>query len=253
MAFRLAFHYHPRSSPVHRLDARTKLFLLFLITSNLISFHPAVFTAASIALAGIIFWARLPWKLPGSTLLAWSPLIVLVFLVQSFSFETALHFHKLSDLFPSTALLEAGVTCWRIVLMILYAVVFTAVTRPGDLQQALFWLFRPFSFLPARRIAVMVRLTFHFFVLLLDDANAIALAHKARGGRSIRNPFRLLKTLAMPLVRKGFLRTETTALALAARGYRDDVPMDIPPWPRGQIGWIVVTALAFHGLRHTSF
>jgi len=40
----------------------------------------------------------------------------------------------------------AALTCWRLGLMLCYGVLFTLVTKPRDLQNALIWFLKPFPF-----------------------------------------------------------------------------------------------------------
>jgi energy-coupling factor transporter transmembrane protein EcfT len=77
----------------------------------------------------------------------------------------------------------------------------------------------------------MVSLTIRFFSIILDAAEEIRLAHKARLGDQNKNPFRRAKFLALPLLRRSFSRAEDVTLALAARGFRDDLPLQLPKLP----------------------
>jgi energy-coupling factor transporter transmembrane protein EcfT len=49
------------------------------------------------------------------------------------------------------------------------------------------------------------------------------LANRARLGDRCKNPFRRAKSLALPILHRSFSRAEDVTLALAARGYREDV------------------------------
>ncbi|SHG01271.1 biotin transport system permease protein [Desulfacinum infernum DSM 9756] len=258
MARRLALHYVPRPSPVHRLDARTKLFAVLAVTCALLRPAGPVFAVATLGLSGVVMAARLPWNLLGRTVRGWLPFLVGIFVVQAFSpagmgpadlspapstasaVQEGLAF--LGSFFPPDAVVRALLTVWRLLLMVLWAVVFTAVTRPRDLQDAVLWLLRPLPFLPARRIAVMAALSLRFFALLLDDLEEIRLARKARLGDRRRNPFHGLRTTVPALFRKALARTESTALALAARGYREDLPARVPPWPLNQATGVCLLA-----------
>ena len=77
----------------------------------------------------------------------------------------------------------------------------------------------------------MVSLTIRFFSIILDEAEEVRLAHKSRLGDKNKNPFRRAKFLALPLLRRSFSRAEEVTLALAARGYRDDLPLRLPKLP----------------------
>ena len=77
----------------------------------------------------------------------------------------------------------------------------------------------------------MVSLTIRFFSIILDEAEEVRLAHNARMGDREKNPFRRAKSLGLPLLRRSFSRAEEVTLALAARGYRDDLPLHLSKLP----------------------
>lgn len=262
VARRLALHYVPRLSPVHRLDARTKLFAVLVLSCALLRANSLTLSTLSLALAATTAAARLPWSLLGRTFRGWLPWLALIFLVQAFSlpdvplktatdevfksFAPVRIWPAVCAFFPPQEVFRALSTAWRLGLMVLWAVVFTAVTPPRGVQHAVLWLLRPLPFCPARRIAVMVALTFRFFTQLLDDLERIRLAEQARLGDRTFRPFRRLRTTVSALFRKAIIQSETTALALAARDYREDVPVDIPPWPvhHGLVLGLVAIGLA---------
>lgn len=236
VAVRLALHYIPRSSAVHRWDARTKLFGIAAVTGALLCGKPVVFGVVTGGFTVLLAAARLPWHLPLRTIRAWAPFLILLFLVQATSWESLQKLPKsLLEVFPPPSVTAAAVSLWRITLMILWAVFFTATTKTSEVQRAVLWVLRPFPFVPARRIAVMAGLSMRLFATLLDDLEEIRTACRARLADRSKNPYRRMKTVILPLFRKALDRAESTALALAARGYRDDVPVEVPPWPRAEM------------------
>ena len=108
-------------------------------------------------------------------------------------------------------------------LMIGYAVLFTAVTRPRDLCEALVWILKPIPFLPERRIGLMVSLTLRFFSRIMDQVDEVRAAHLARLGDRNHNPFRKAKFMALPILRRSILDVEEVTFALVARGYQENL------------------------------
>lgn len=236
MAVRLALHYIPRCSALHRCDARTKLFGILALTGALFRSEPITFCAATGGLAALYGAAHLPWRLPLRTIRAWAPFLLILFVVQAVSWEALPRPpQSLSEVFPTESVAAAAMSLWRITLMILGAVLFTATTKTAEVQRAVLWVLKPVPFVPARRIAVMTGLSMHLFATLLDDLDEIRTACLARLGDRSKNPYRRMKSVILPLFRKALGRAESMALALAARGYRDDVPVDVPPWPRAEM------------------
>ena len=81
----------------------------------------------------------------------------------------------------------------------------------------------------------MVSLTLHFFAILLDEVEEVRLALRARLGDRVRNPLRRATFTALPVVRRGFLRVDDVTLAIAARGFRDDIPYQSRKLPLSQL------------------
>jgi energy-coupling factor transporter transmembrane protein EcfT len=179
-------------------------------------------------LLGLLILSRLPLIQFIRDLRTWTIFLLFLFLLQIFF--TPGHPLLLFPWLPVSkeAVILGGLTSWRLGLMISYAVLFTAVTRPRELRDAIIWFLNPLPFLPGRRIGLMVSLTLRFFSIILDQVEEVRLAHKARLGDRNKNPFRRAKFLALPILRRSFSQAEDVAFALAARGYRDDIPLRLP-------------------------
>jgi len=228
---RIVLHYFPGNSLLHRWDGRCKFFGLLMITPTLIQTRISWFIFDSILLAGLFFLSRLPLKNILRDLSSWMILLFVLFLFQVVLTP--------GDRFPSLSwlpvskegLLLGGLTCWRLGLILGYAVLFTAVTRPRDLRDALIWILKPVPFLPERRIGLMVSLTLRFFSRTLDQVEEVRLAHQARLGDQNKNPIRKAKFLALPILRRSILEAEEVTFALAARGYREDLLIHLSKIP----------------------
>jgi len=228
---RIALHYFPGNSPLHRWDARCKFFGLLMITATLLQSKITWLTFDSILFIGLLILSRLPLKQFFRDFWVWVIFLFALFLFQAF-FTPGPRLFFFSRLPVSQDGVRLGsFTCWRLALILGYAVLFTAITRPREVQDTLIWLLKPFPFLHGRRIGLMVSLTIRFFSIILDEAEEVRLAHKARLGDLKKNPVRKAKFLALPLLRRSFSRAEDVTLALAARGFRDDLPLQLPKLP----------------------
>jgi biotin transport system permease protein len=231
MAQRIALHYFPGNSPLHRWDARCKFFGLLTITATLLQSKIPWLIVDSGILFGVLILSQLPLRQFLRDVRTWAIFLLILFLFQAF-FAPGPRLSAFPWLPVSIDGLRLGsLTCWRIGLILGYAILFTAVTRPRELRDTLIWLLKPIPFLPERRIGLMVSLTLRFFSLILDQAEEVRLAHKARLGDENKNPFRKAKFLALPLLRRSFSRAEDVTIALATRGFRDDLPLHLPKMP----------------------
>jgi biotin transport system permease protein len=229
---RIVFHYFPGDSILHRWDARCKFFGLLLITATLTQISILWFLLYSIILFALFFLSRLPFRLFFNDLKFWAIFLLALFLFQIFLTP--------GDRFPlflwlpvsKEGLLGGGMISWRMGLMIGYAILFTAVTRPRDLCEALVWILKPIPFLPERRIGLMVSLTLRFFSRVLDQVEEVKDAQQARLGDRNHNPLRKAKFMALPILRRSILDVEEVTFALVIRGYQDHMPSRlsrIPP------------------------
>ena len=134
--------------------------------------------------------------------------------------------------------------CWRLGLILCYSVLFTFVTRPREVQDAVVWYLKPFPFLPARRIALMISLTIRFLPLILDRAEEVRAAERSRLGDLRKNPLLRARYFLLPVFRRSLLRANEMAVSLAARGYREDLPSDLPPLGGNHAAVLVVLAVA---------
>jgi energy-coupling factor transporter transmembrane protein EcfT len=182
-------------------------------------------------LIGLFILSRFPLKQFLREFRFWAIFLFILFLFQIlFSQGDRLSFFPWLPV-SKEGLALGGITVWRLGLILCYATLFTAVTRPKELQGAITWFIKPVPFLSERGIGLMVSLTIRFFSIILDEAEEVRLAHKARMGDREKNPFRKAKSLGLPLLRRSFYRAEDVTLALAARGYRDDLPIHLSKIP----------------------
>jgi len=187
---RIALHYFPGNSLLHRWDTRCKFFGFLMITATLVQSKITWLTFDSILLIGLLILSRLPLGQFFRDFKTWAIFLFALFLFQAF-FTPGLRV----SLFPWLPVSQDGIrlgsfTCWRLGLILGYAVLFTAVTRPRELQDTLVWLLKPVPFISERRIGLMVSLTLRFFSIILDEAEEVRLAHKARLGDQSKNAFR---------------------------------------------------------------
>jgi len=206
-----------------------------MITATLLQPKVTWLAFDSILFIGLLILSRLPLKQFFRDSWIWVIFLFALFLFQAF-FTPGPRLSFFSRLPVSQDGVRLGsLTCWRLALILGYAVLFTAITRPREVQDALIWFLKPVPFLHGRQIGLMVSLTIRFFSIILDQAEEVRLAHRARLGDLKKNPVRKAKFLALPLLRRSLSRAEDVTLALAARGFRDDLPLQLPKLPSSHL------------------
>lgn len=213
MARLVAFHYQPRRSAAHRLDARFKLpvfLVLVAVTLHSGAFGLVVLTLFSLSTFTI---SRLPIQRFARDFRLFAVLLLVMFLVRSFG--------QVVGTASRESMGSAGVLVWRLAILVIYGSLLAATTRASHLQAAVAWYLRPLRFIPGGRIATMVGLTISLIPLVFDTYREISDAQTARCANAIRNPIRRLRRLSVPLLLKTFGRADEIGAAMEARCYTD--------------------------------
>lgn len=228
MADRLAFHYLHGESLLHRWDARCKLAALLFLTFGLLHARTPFLAIFTVLVLSAFRTARAPIRALLSDMKGWSVFLTMIFFLQAFSLSN--QETRLIAWLPVSreGLKAASLACWRLGLILCSGMLFTLVTRPQQMQEALLWFMKPLPFLPARRIALMFSLVMRFLPLLLDEAESVRTASRSRLGNLRKNPLVRIKYLILPVFRRSLLRADDFAIALASRGYTEDIPVCLP-------------------------
>ena len=114
----------------------------------------------------------------------------------------------------------------RLILLVISSQLLTLTTSPISLTDGLESLMRPMSKIgfPAHEIAMMMSIALRFIPTLMDEADKIMKAQKARGANfetgNILQRAKAMIPLLVPLFVGAFRRAEELALAMDARCYR---------------------------------
>ena len=220
--------YFPGNSLIHRLDPRTKL----LVTIALIAI---VFVAQGFS--GFLLLAGFVVACAASTGIHLKFLVrglkPLMFIIL-FTFILNLFFQTGGTVLisiwiiriTSNGLRMAGFMAARLILLVLSSQLLTLTTSPIALTDGLESLMNPLKKLhfPAHEIAMMMSIALRFIPTLMDEADKIMKAQKARGANfetgSVVARAKAMVPLLVPLFVGAFRRAEELALAMDARCYR---------------------------------
>ena len=220
--------YFPGESFVHRLDPRTKLLAtIALIAVVFVSNGFAGFAAiaAFVLLTALSTGVHLKFLFKG---------LKPIFFIIVFTFVLNLFFQSTGDVLVQFWVLKittdglrmASFMATRLILLVISSQLLTLTTSPISLTDGLESLMRPLSKIgfPAHEIAMMMSIALRFIPTLMDEADKIMKAQKARGanfetGNLIRRA-RAMIPLLVPLFVGAFRRAEELALAMDARCYR---------------------------------
>lgn len=118
-----------------------------------------------------------------------------------------------------------GYILLRLMLLISLAMILTSSTRPMDMTYAFEWYMYPLKVIhfPVHEIAMTLSIALRFIPTLLDETNRIMKAQESRGADfkhgSIFKRFGAIISLIIPLFVSAIERSEQLANAMEARGY----------------------------------
>lgn len=222
MAALTSFGFRPGTSLLHRLDVRFKLLFLILISFMSLSGDFLRLGLLSCLLTVLIVNSRLPLK---SGLRGMRFFFILLLLVMGARMvitpgDPIIEIKFFSITRQGT--LSGVLICWRLTIIVLLGFAFVFSTRSFEIKAAVAWLFKPFAFIPGKRIATMMGLTTRFIPVILNQANETAEAQRARCVENRKNPVYRLIRLGIPLIRRTFQRADQLAVAMEARCFTED-------------------------------
>ena len=221
--------YYPSESAMHRMDPRIKVVLAVLyiicatfLAKNVISF--ALLLASSVLL---VILSRIPLK---TVFRSVTPVIFVMLFASLFqifgkSGEVPLVEWWIIRIYPE-GLYGAGFMIIRIFTLIVGTSIFlTYTTTPIELTDAIEDLLLPLRKLkvPVHDFAMMMTLALRFIPTLVDEADKIMTAQKARGADfstgSLMQRAKALIPIIIPLFISSFRRAEELATAMECRCY----------------------------------
>jgi len=243
------FSYVPGISPLHKLDPRTKIVVVMLL--GILVFR--IENIAGIVALFMLFFAlallsRLPMRILFRAVRPMVLFITFIFFTQLF-FSGGSPFASFWILKPSMEGMENGLSfAARFILLLLFAALLTASTDPSSITCGVEKMLRP---LPLRwlgissfELATMMNISIAFLPLLFERVERTKAAQAARGMDFMRNPFRSVPALAIPLLRGVIRDAEELALAMESRGYQGKHRTSIHELSMQRRDWIALFIIA---------
>jgi len=211
-----AIGFKPGSSPLHRLDPRTKQLVLMALSVTTLWGNITFLTVTSMLMILLFHSAHLHVGRLILEIRYFLFFLFFVFVVRAVSFS--------DQLLPVVTTDEAAAAltvCWRLLLVVFMGVLLISTTRTADIRAALIWGMKPLPFVNERIAATMAGLVVRFLPLILFQANEIGDAMRARGIERRKNPLIRLIRFTITLFRRVFLRADELVDTMQARCYSE--------------------------------
>lgn len=237
--------YVPMNTPVHRMDARVKLFLMiaFMIAifvpygskdSPVFPYSMSLIVEGGILILLVIgmMISRISFRsLMKSMSFLW--IMTLLIIILNFFFwkapswaENAYYLFNIGNKkITAATLLFIGYILIRIFLMVILSLMFAATTKPMDITFAIEWYLTPLRLckVPTAAFSMTMSLALRFIPVLASEAQTIFKAQAARGldynNGKFKERTKALISLLIPLITVSLHHSSDLAYALEARGY----------------------------------
>ena len=211
-----AIGFSPGTSLFHRLDPRTKQFLLMGFSMMSLGGGLVFLVSFTVVMTFFLYLAGLR---PGRLLAEIRYFLFFLFFV--FGVRTVSFVDGWVPSISSNLVAESLLVCWRLLLVVGMGLLLMATTRTADIRAALVWFLKPVPLVNEKMAATMVGLVVRFLPVILLQAAEISDAQRARGIERRKNPMVRLMRFTLPLFRRVFLSADELAVAMQARCYSE--------------------------------
>ncbi len=220
--------YFDANSLIHRADPRIKIVLLILSIAFIFiseSFWGLGLSALFVLAAMIL--SKIPVKMYFKNLKAVLPILLFTAIINAFYGEGKVLFKVWKLELTVGGLERAGFMALRIVLLIIISSILTYTTTPNDLTDAIEKLLSPLRFIGLKKavhtLAMMMTIALRFIPTLVEEAQKIMNAQKARGADlesgNLKEKIKALIPILIPLLFSAVRRAAELADAMECRCY----------------------------------
>ena len=224
--------YVPSNTPIHKMDPRIKLVAMIVFMVAIFLDFGSIFT--NYIYYGIFFFIFLAIMLVGKvsfksifkSLKAIWIMMLFLFLINVLMTRSGTPAFDINGfVIYYEGIYRTIYIIVRLLLMIMLTTVLTSTTKPLELTFALEWLLYPLNYIkiPVHVIAMTLSLALRFIPTLMEEAQKIMRAQASRGvdfkEGKLKEKFRAIISLIIPLFVSCFIRSGELADAMEARGY----------------------------------
>ncbi len=221
--------YFDTKSVLHKADPRVKILLMIiLIVFIFIAENLLALGVASAFVLGVLLLSKVPFKMYLKNIKAILPVLIFTAIINLFYGDTGrvlLEFWGLS--LTTGGILRSVFMALRIALLIFISSVLTYTTTPNDLTDAIEGLLSPLKLIGLKNavhvLAMMMTIALRFIPTLIEEAEKIMNAQKARGADlesgGLVERVKALIPILIPLLLSSVRRAYELAEAMECRCY----------------------------------
>ncbi len=222
--------YIPINSPIHKLDPRGKIAVLFvMIVAIFVANSWHAYLALGIVILFVIILAHIRLSMILKALKPTVVMMIMLLIINCLTVKTGTIVINIFGLdIYSDALLNTLFIALRLLLMIMITTTLTATTKPLDLTLGIESLLSPLKIFhfPYHEVAMMISIALRFIPTIIEETMRIMNSQKSRGvdfeEGKLNEKITAILSLIIPLFTVAFQRAYELADAMEARGYIPD-------------------------------
>ena len=225
--------YIPGNSFIHKLDPRSKIFIMILLMVTIFwnvgnFFRYPVYAILSIFILILLKVAGIALKTILKSLKPMMFMMLFLFIINIFVYKEGTILFTIPFINFSLYLEAVTQTIFiiiRLALMLAVTTILTTTTKPLDMTYGLEWYMSPLKIIrfPAHEIAMTISIALRFIPTILEETQRIIKAQKSRGvdleNGKLKEKIGAIISLLIPLLISSFQRSEELSDAMEARGY----------------------------------
>lgn len=220
--------YYEGRSVIHRTDPRVKILLMILfIVFIFLAKNTAALIFAAVAVIGVMLISRVPLRLYLKNIKAILPVLIFTAIINVFYGEGEMLLKIWRLTVTTGGVYRALFMAARIIMLIFISGALTYTTTPNDLTDAIESLLSPLKFIGLKNavhtLAMMMTIALRFIPTLIEEAEKIMNAQKARGADlengKLTERVKALIPILIPLLISAVRRAYELAEAMECRCY----------------------------------
>jgi energy-coupling factor transporter transmembrane protein EcfT len=205
-----------------RIDPRTGLVLLIGVALMAMHLHFRGLSGVTLLLLAVFPPAGVKPRGKARASVYWLIFLLFVWLSRALTTPGETLFKSGPLTLSREGAIDGLLVGWRLTVVLLAGVLYTATARTSQTKAALQWFLKPVPWLPERRMAVMLSLLIRFIPVVLRQVGQTLMAQRARAVECRKNPFYRTVKLAVPAIRRVFLTADRLTLAMEARCFSEN-------------------------------
>ena len=236
--------YQPGDSALHRLDPRTKQIMVMVLSSACFAGGRWFLSMLTISIALCAIESRIGLIRLIREIRYFLVFLLFVFIIRALTFNDGL-----LPVLVVSQVQAALLFCWRLLLIVLMAVLLISTTPTGAIRAALVWMLRPLPLVNERAAATMVGLIVRMVPLILFQAGEISDAMRSRCIEARKSPLFRMNRFTIMLFRRAIIRGDDLVDAMQARCYNEQRTMRVMQFTKldavaAGIGMLVLATLS---------